>query len=301
MFRHLVAVVCMVLCVMGSSVVSAAVNPVYDATGGYLWYYTANIAGISNVRIDENGVVQVYRSSTDWQYNPCTIEQYGLEQWTKWKKDGNEQNKLNAYAQANWLVDNQSLQGTWRYDFPWLYAGLGETLQPGWISALAQGQGISLLMRVYADSHDEKYLTAARNALTVFQLPVEQGGVRRVWEDKWVWYEEYPTQTPSFVMNGFTFSLIGLYEMYLITDDPVVYQLYAEGEASLRHLVPLYDAGATTIYDLVHWTHPTSPPNLVRANYHGTHSRLMYWMNRISGQSIYSTWYLRWLNYKVPA
>lgn len=45
------------------------------------------------------------------------------------------------------------------------------------------------------------------------QLYNSAGVVNRLF-DKIVWYEEYPTTPGLFVLNGFIYSLIGLYDLY---------------------------------------------------------------------------------------
>ena len=50
-------------------------------------------------------------------------------------------------------------------------------LPPGWYSAMGQGQAMSLLVRAYLHTKDEKYLTSAVNAMKLFEVPSEKGGV----------------------------------------------------------------------------------------------------------------------------
>ena len=50
-------------------------------------------------------------------------------------------------------------------------------LAPGWYSAMAQGQAMSLLVRAYLVSGDPRYLTSACQATKIFQVSSQQGGV----------------------------------------------------------------------------------------------------------------------------
>jgi heparosan-N-sulfate-glucuronate 5-epimerase len=50
-------------------------------------------------------------------------------------------------------------------------------LPPGWYSAMAQGQAMSLLVRAYLYTKDRQYLTAAVAAMKLFEISSEQGGV----------------------------------------------------------------------------------------------------------------------------
>jgi len=70
-------------------------------------------------------------------------------------------------------------------------------------------------------------------------------------------YEEYPTSPPSFVLNGFIYSLLGLYDLKAIA--PYNYSieanlLYEQGIKSLKKMLLLFDTGSGTSYDLRHFT-----------------------------------------------
>lgn len=74
---------------------------------------------------------------------------------------------------------------------------------------------------------------------------------------KFDWYEEYPTKPASFVLNGFIYSLLGLYDLNAtapahLTKD--VQYLYSQGMISLKKMLVLFDTGSGTIYDLRHFT-----------------------------------------------
>ncbi|GFS06154.1 D-glucuronyl C5-epimerase [Elysia marginata] len=87
-------------------------------------------------------------------------------------------------------------------------------MPPNWYSAMGQGQAMSALVRAYNLTGDRKYLVAAERALYLFTLGSEEGGVRARFMGQLDWYEEYPTvPTSSFVLNGFIFSMMGLYDV----------------------------------------------------------------------------------------
>lgn len=80
------------------------------------------------------------------------------------------------------------------------------------------------------------------------------------------WYEEYPTEPPSFVLNGFIYSLIGLYD--LLTLAPALQArdaaaLFQQGMKSLKKLLLAFDNGSGTNYDLRHLTIGCAP-NIAR-------------------------------------
>ena len=85
-------------------------------------------------------------------------------------------------------------------------------LAAGWPSAMAQGEGASLLTRLYLATGDERYAAAARRAVRAMALPSAEGGVQAQLDGR-PWPEEYPTDPPSFVLNGGIFALWGLYDV----------------------------------------------------------------------------------------
>lgn len=78
---------------------------------------------------------------------------------------------------------------------------------------MGQGHGMSLLARAYYQSKKPEYLKAGLLSLRPFHADSSHGGVLAHFMGSLPWYEEYPTQPPSFVLNGFVYSLIGLYDL----------------------------------------------------------------------------------------
>lgn len=114
------------------------------------------------------------------------------------------------WAAARWFVRHQKSDGGWPIPARRRLAPGMSILAPGWLSAMAQGHAASLLARAYHLSGDKQYLDAAERSLRPFRVASEHGGVRAsLWGH--VWYEEYPTTPPSLVLNGFIYSLIGMY------------------------------------------------------------------------------------------
>ncbi|ETN77447.1 D-glucuronyl C5-epimerase [Necator americanus] len=133
-----------------------------------------------------------------------------------------------------------------------------------------------------------------------------EGGVRNSLFG-YVWYEEYPTSPGSFVLNGFMYSLIGLYDLSKLGPSDVVSEeirlgteraskLFSAGMDSLRSLLPLYDTGGGSIYDLRHVGLRTAP-NLARWDYHAVHVYLLKWLVQISGDKTLDATADRWIAY----
>ena len=203
------------------------------------------------------------------------------------------------YNGAKWFVNHQDSRGGWPIMVTrTLIPGVME-LPPGWYSAMAQGHGISTLVRAYLKSSDKAYLTAAIKALDLFEISSAQGGVKAKFANTYDWYEEYPTTPSSFVLNGFIYSLFGLYDLkQIVTGEPLekVTRLYNEGMKSLKAMLLMYDSGFGTFYDLRHVSVGIAP-NRARWDYHTTHVSQLLQLAKIDGDDLFMNTARRWADY----
>ncbi|KAM9375286.1 D-glucuronyl C5-epimerase isoform 2-T2 [Phaethornis superciliosus] len=203
------------------------------------------------------------------------------------------------FAASDWLVRNQDEKGGWPI---MVTRKLGEgfkSLEPGWYSAMAQGQAISTLVRAYLLTKEQAFLSTALRATAPYRLPSEQRGVKAVFMNQHDWYEEYPTSPSSFVLNGFMYSLIGLYDLKETAGEKLGKEarvLYERGMESLKAMLPLYDTGSGTIYDLRHFMLGTAP-NLARWDYHTTHINQLQLLSTIDESPIFKEFVKRWKSY----
>ena len=203
------------------------------------------------------------------------------------------------YDAADWLVANQDGQGGWPVQVQRRLAAGKLELDSGWYSAMAQGQAMSLLARAYLLTRKPLYLQTALAATKLFKTPSQDGGVLAMFMDKYPWYEEYPTTPSSFVLNGFVYSLLGLFDLKSVAnaDDRTEAEvLYDNGMTSLKALLPLYDSGSGSIYDLRHVTLGVAP-NLARWDYHTTHINQLLLLGTVDADPILNATASRWLKY----
>ena len=76
----------------------------------------------------------------------------------------------------------------------------------------------------------------------MFNISSTDGGVKAVFMDKFEWYEEYPTNPSTFILNGFMYSLLGLYDLKSVSvklkAEVWRLYLYLSGLISLEAMLP---------------------------------------------------------------
>ncbi|KAL3269647.1 hypothetical protein HHI36_008710 [Cryptolaemus montrouzieri] len=206
----------------------------------------------------------------------------------------------NFYNAAEWFVKHQDSKGGWPIPVRRHLASGFSDLKPGWYSSMGQGHALSVLSRAYHHSGgDVKYLNAAIAGLKPFSVPSSKGGVLTSFMNKYSWYEEYPTTPPSFVLNGFIYSLLGLYDLMKIAprgQADLAEHLFNDGIVSLKHMITLYDMGSVTSYDLRHFTLGIAP-NLARWDYHATHINQLLLLGKILNEPLFTQTAERWIGY----
>lgn len=184
--------------------------------------------------------------------SPMMVAQAALGLWER--RLAGEDADEPFLALADWLVREGVAAGPsgeaigWRHDF----AAPKYGLLPGWLSGMTQGEAISVLLRAHALSGDERYLDVARRAFELFRVDVADGGVVRELDGALV-IEEYPTESPTAVLNGWIFGFIGLHELSLVDDRREVAETRARVRAGLLRLLPRYDAGWWSRYSLAEY------------------------------------------------
>jgi hypothetical protein len=88
---------------------------------------------------------------------------------------------------------------------------------------------ISALVRAWRLTKRPSLLELLKNSTKVFELDVENSGVR-VPLDGHALYTEIPGGPPPGILDGFMTSLLGLYDLHLETGDPVAGRLFEKGE-----------------------------------------------------------------------
>lgn len=222
------------------------------------------------------------------QINPVTVAQYGLNNWELYLQTQESQYRNVFIIQSNWLVDHQE-EGRWTYNFK-----IKErSLQKGWISAMAQGQAISLLLRTWQLTEDSLYFRSAQEALGVFQLTLDQGGVSFIESDSSIWFEEYPNRlNPSHVLNGHIWALFGLWDYYRVTRDPTAKKLFDAGVRAVEDQVDCYDTGYWVLYE-------QNPLGLISGSYMDLQIDQLEVLYALTQKTVFDVYAKKWYVYFI--
>lgn len=210
-----------------------------------LIHYTDNIY---NGGFDEEGVPMCGIEGR-LEYFPINIAQYGFILHADYLENGNKETlqRLNKCVEKLvQLADVDENTCIWWHR----YRETKYQLEAPWASAMAQGEIISLFLRYYQLTGEEKYLQLSQKAFHFLSVKVEDGGVRRYDENGDLWLEEYPSDPPSFVLNGFLYALFGLYDLFRVTGDLLVRKEIELCLTTLKNNLHKFDAGYWSYYDL---------------------------------------------------
>jgi len=246
----------------------------------------------SEYRRDDQGIPLVYYPHLRrWVYNPITISQLGLHLLSRFHATGDVKAAQHAQVMADWLAENQE---DWRHDIgAWVYRFSLPFYGPAspWISGMAQGQAISLLLRMSQLGNARVYERASHRAVRAFYYAVEDGGVQRNLPNGGIAFEEYPTVESSLVLNGFLFALLGVRDYAIYFADARTQNLFEICVRSLKANLPLYDTGFWNLYDL-HRSRRLTSPDYVRI-----HVQLLHIFAVLTGDEYFARMAKKWQKY----
>ncbi len=246
--------------------------------------------------LDANGIPMLdYHGVIGLQYNPIAIAQYGLGNYNVYVRSKSDEAYHKFTKIADWLVDNLEKNShgiwVWNHRFDWDYR---DTLKAPWYSGLAQGQGISVLVRAYRVTNKHRYLDAADRALESFTRRIEDGGVTFIDENGDSWYEEYLVPPPpTHILNGFMWGSWGLYDHYLATGNPHSKALFDAAVTTLKKNLYRFDTGFWSLYEIS----GTRMKMLASPFYHKLHIAQLRVFEKLTGEPIFRQFAEKWEAY----
>lgn len=281
----------------------------YSTFGNYL--FIENMSSYTNsdeIRFDINGIPMVSYSG-NFHYNPVTIGQYALTLYDRYlnapagKSQDVKKQFLNVANSLLYSIDNT---GALRYEFAYKHYLDDEEFEPGWVSAMAQGEALSVFARAYHLTGDRRYIQAGNAVFKFLITKTSDGGAMddlgRLNESLsgHIFFQLYVTNPPSYTLNGHMYTLLGLYDWSNVSTDKKIQDqakdYFKQGLETLRYILPYYDIGGFVAYDLGYLTKPGIKPT-VNLNYYGTHITLLEALYRITSDKTFEDYSNLWISY----
>jgi heparosan-N-sulfate-glucuronate 5-epimerase len=246
---------------------------------------------------DDAGIPMLdYRGHIGVQYNPIAIAQWGLGNFNLFLQHGGPPQRIKFLLASDWLCSHLARNSlgiwVWNHHFDWEYRS---PLRAPWYSALAQGQGVSLLLRAYWVTGAQSYRESAGRAFGAFLHNVEQGGVTFTDPVGNLWFEEYIVSPPTHILNGFIWAVWGVYDYFLATGSPIARDLFDAAIVTLRENLDRYDLGFWSLYE----QSGTWLPMVASPFYHHLHIAQLRVLYRMTGNVTFSNVADRWQSYLV--
>jgi len=232
-----------------------------------------------SVLLDETGLVYNVTNEGKKIYFPIAIFQYGLGAYDLSIMTGDAKYKNLFMRTVDWALTHQETNGAWD-------AFSIVKIKPPY-SAMAQGEGASLLVRAYIETHDVKYLQAAKNAVDFMCLPITEGGCTQYSNEK-MWCKEY-IEKPV-VLNGWIFSIWGLYDYCKASKDEKYKQLLDKAIYTMASDIKLFDCKYWSKYDMGH--------KLTSPFYHCLHIAQLRVMHELFGCDAFGEYADKWERYQ---
>jgi len=275
------------------NVINQSVKEIDTPTRNYA-FANSNIVKYNQFLPEGNNIPLVSIGSEQVNY-PVTVSKYAHDLYAHYKSTGDTTSLDKFYINANWLRDNCVYTD---YGFcSWRTAPAYTPYETGtdWPSAMAQGQAISVMISAYSLSQDTSYLKVAEDAISAFFYPAEKKGVMSNWEGG-VWYEEYASENPAHVLNGFIFSMAGLYDAVDLLDSEAAKIAFNLGIENLKNKLTRYDADFTSLYD-------QNDQQLRFANakarsldgYHELHILQLAWLYQVTQEPLFLSMFQKFL------
>jgi hypothetical protein len=234
-----------------------------------------------------------YRGRIGRQYNPIAIAQYGLARFNRWCDGGEVGDRAAWYAVAHWLASTLQPNGhgvpVWFHHFDWPYRRL---LRAPWYSGLAQGCGVSMLIRATKETGELALADATHRAFESMRLPISSGGVLAT-DNGDTWIEEYLVDPPSHILNGGIWALWGVHDYLEWTRKPEAAELWNACVRTLEARLGYFDVGWWSLYEAPNTGHRM----LASRYYHQLHIVQLRVLHRLTGIATFAEYAERFEGY----
>ena len=200
-------------------------------------YYTTTVVPLVDPGVHDAAGVRMYRIGSTLYNHPVDQAQYAIALIYSYQASGNVAYLDRARANAQRLIDTAvTSRGAIYFPYPFNFARHGvssDTMIAPWYSAMAQGQALTVFVRLFEITGDPAYRTAADLTFNSFRNLRAAGVPWTVLVDSagYVWFEEYAKdpRPPDLTYNGHIFAIFGLWDYHRLTQDADALLLWRGG------------------------------------------------------------------------
>ena len=242
-------------------------------------YYNDLTEKITRFGSQDDSVPKTFVDTGEEIYFSIAIFQYGLAAYDLFLQDNNQTMLGKVRACADWAVANQLDHGGWEtFSFQ-------DKEHP--YSSMAQGEGVSLLVRAYKTFGDSIYKVAADKALAFMLRPIEEGGTT-LYNNNEIFLYEY-THNPC-VLNGWIFSAWGLFDYAKAFDDKRILGIWVDTVRTMAKSLHDFDNG--------YWSKYTLGTAIASPFYHKLHIAQLNVMYKLTGNNAFEEYAKKFVKYQ---
>lgn len=238
-------------------------------------YYNNLTEKITRFGLEGDEIPKVYVDTGEEIVFSIAVFQYGIAAYDLYLLNHDDSMLGKLKACADWATENMQPDGGWSTfdfeypDFPY--------------SSMAQGEGISLLLRAGIAFNDNRYLQAAHKAKDFMLKPIISGGTT-LYKDNDALLYEYPVG--PLVLNGWIFSAWGLYDYAKYFNDSEAMMVWNRMTETIAKYLPIFDCG--------YWSMYNDANTIASPFYHSLHIAQLNVMYDLTGIETYRLYAEKW-------
>jgi hypothetical protein len=240
--------------------------------------------------VDATGVM-MHRVNGTLVDHPVGQAEYGLQLLNSYRLTHDSWYLTMAERQAQRIVDRKAVsRGAWWFPYPFTFAlgsGIHHTMAPPWYSAMAEGQALSLFVRLADATGDSDWDTAADDTFEALTLSYSATEPWATWHDDHgrIWLEEYPgatADTSARVLNGHMFAAFGVWDYWRARQSSTAASLFSAALQTVQAyvLTRFRNPGWASSYSL-RGLAPTE-------KYHRIHIHQLLEMHALTGEAVFA-------------
>ncbi len=202
-------------------------------------YYNDLTQKVTKSNLPTDQVPKAQIGFNDYVDFPIAVFQYGLGAYDLFLLEGELEYFEKFMTCVKWACETIDDEGRWN-NFHYIYPD-----NP--YSSMAQSEGVSLLLRAFNHTDDDRYLDLSRKAIKFMLSDFKLGGTTR-YKDNEVYLLEYTHKVP--VLNGWIFSIFSLFDYLTIEKDDEVLDVLQKTINTLEDKLDLFGSNFWSYYNL---------------------------------------------------